>query len=115
MADEKLLQDELLSDEQLDEVIGGSIGNCALDSRFLYEHGLMDNFHSADDFFNNWESYYPELQAAWKKAGIFMDSQIEFPNSYFAGSGNRISWEEASKIVSEKFPKIRSVPKKFLE
>ena len=34
---------ELLSDEELDNVAGGTIGETAGDSQILYDHGLMDN------------------------------------------------------------------------
>ena len=35
MADEKILKDEVMSDEELDNVAGGSPGQTADDSRFL--------------------------------------------------------------------------------
>jgi hypothetical protein len=41
MADEKLLKDELLNDEQLENVAGGSLDETYCDAYQLYQRGLL--------------------------------------------------------------------------
>ena len=36
---------EMLNDEQLDEIAGGTIGQTAGDSQILYDYGLMDRHY----------------------------------------------------------------------
>ena len=41
---------EMLSDEELEGVAGGSFGQTRVDSKFLYNHGLTGTWHDKDTF-----------------------------------------------------------------
>ena len=47
MADEKILQDEILSEEQLEEVVGGSTGEFVRDTQLMKALNLIPNAYNA--------------------------------------------------------------------
>ena len=108
MAENKILDNEKLSDEELDQIAGGTYAETARDTKFLYEYGLMDYWRYTSTLAFTWLSDSKIVDAAWAKAGI---TCCTVPgdndnNKYWAG-GREISRDEAMKIVKSKFPKIR--------
>ncbi len=108
MADEKILKEENLSDEELENVAGGTYTETAGDTKFLYEHGLMDYWRYTSTLAFTWLSDSKEVDAAWAKAGITCCTVPgdNSNNKYWAG-GKEISRDEAMNIVKSKFKKIR--------
>ena len=48
---------EQLSDDELEQVAGGSIPQTAEDSKFLYEHGLVDEKHGVVAMTFKWKTF----------------------------------------------------------
>lgn len=90
--------DEMLSDDELDQIAGGTDDQTIDDNIFLYEHGLMDVVSASSD----------DVYAGWTKAGINCVTKSFSDNQYFI-DGKSISRNEAYDIVKSKFKKIRNV------
>lgn len=108
MAVEDKFADEMLSDEELDGVAGGNIGQTTVDSKFLYEHGLVDDWHGEFHMLFNWKSDSAEVDAGWSKAGITCVTKPGGANLYFMG-GKEISRDEAYNHVKANFNQIRTI------
>ena len=63
MADEKILKDEVLSDEELDGVAGGNCRHTANDSKLLYDYGLIDDWHGSLHTAFHWQITHDEAVA----------------------------------------------------
>lgn len=96
---------EMLSDEQLEQVAGGVIAQTSDDSQFLYDYGLVDDWHSQTTMTFHWDSYSKAVDAGWAKAGITSVTSPWVANRYYI-NGKEISRGEAFDIVSKKFTKI---------
>ena len=106
----EILKDEILSDEELDQVAGGTIGETAGDSQILYDYGLMDNHYGSIPVMFYWGSKSAEVDAGWAKAGITCVTKPCDGNDYFL-NGKEISHKEAIKYVKDNFKKIHNVSK----
>ena len=53
MAEEKILKDDLLSEEELDKVAGGTIAETVKDTQFLHALGLLDRAYTASEIQSN--------------------------------------------------------------
>lgn len=91
--------DEMLSDDELDQIAGGTDDQTTDDNMFLYEHGLVDVVVCDSS---------KDVDAGWAKAGITCVTKFFSDNQYFIG-GKSISRNEAYDIVKSKFKKIRNV------
>ena len=98
---------EMLSDKELDQVAGGSFGQTRVDSKFLYNYGLINTWHSCTIFF--WKSASSDVDRGWAKAGITCVTKPFLANNQYFKDGKEISREEAYKIVKEKFSKIHDI------
>ncbi len=104
MTDEKKLQDEMLSDEQLDIVAGGYSNELYGDSLILYRIGIIDGMYDQD----NAVASCKKIQEGWLKAGIICVIRDESENLYFLQSnGQQISSEQVLRYVAERFPIVR--------
>ena len=109
MIDEKKLAKAAMSDEELDNVSGGNVGQTVADSQLLYEHGLVNEYHGNTHTFFNWKSASAEVDAGWAKAGITCVTKFGVfgeSNEYFMG-GKEITHDEAVAHVKANFSKIR--------
>jgi len=106
----KKLHSELqkLSDEELDQVAGGTIGETAGDSQILYDHGLMDNHYGSIPVMFYWKSKSAEVDAGWAKAGITCVTVPMGANKYFK-DGKEISRREAFDYVKANFKRSHHV------
>ena len=94
MADEKILKDELLSDEELEQVAGGKAEETAADSRFL--NSLNGSCRRYTKYSIN-SINKPSIKNAWAQVGIQADlspSGSHSPNRYYL-NGHRITQEQA--------------------
>ena len=96
---------EQLSDDELEQIAGGSIPQTAEDSQFLYKHGLVDDWHGVLGMTFRWGTFSKEVDSGWAKAGITCCTVPFDDNKYWHG-GKQISRDEAIKIVESKFKKI---------
>lgn len=99
---------ELMTDEELDEVAGGTIGETAGDSQYLYDYGLMDNHYGSIKVMFCWGSKSAEVDAGWAKAGITCVTKPCGSNDYFL-NGKEISRNEAKKLVKANFKRIHNI------
>ena len=105
MAEDKYA-DEALSDEELNNVAGGTVTGTSDDSKFLYDYGLVDDWHGETSTLFHWKSYSAEVDGGWSKAGITCVTKPWGDNQYFMG-GKQISRDEAVAHVKANFQKIR--------
>ena len=101
MANE-ILKDEMMNEEELDKVAGGTYRQIASDSQFLRDSGLAPEL-------KGWGNYDTEHQfkrisglvtEAWAKAGITCTPSFDGENGY-SFDGKEISREDAYKIVAD--------------
>ena len=106
MIDEKKLANAAMNDDELDQVAGGTVGETSDDSKFLYDHGLVDDWHGDFNTFFNWIPDSKEVDAGWSKAGITCVTKHSDVNQYFL-NGKEITHDEAIAHVKANFSKIR--------
>lgn len=99
---------ELLSDEELESVAGGTIGQTAGDSKILYDYGLMDRHYGTIPVMFYWKSKSAEVDAGWSKAGITCVTAPFASNKYFL-NGKEISRGEAYDHLKANFKRIHTV------
>ena len=98
MADEKILQDELMSDEELDQVAGGNCYQMADDSRFLNSlNGSCDRYGATKILFNGMfsSSIKTEIEKAWSTVGITVTLDNKFVINEYSLNGRKITQEQA--------------------
>ena len=98
-------KNEVLKDKELDRVTGGNRFETLCDSKFLYDYGLVSDWHGEFHMTFNWISDSAEIDDGWKKAGITSVTTFVGYNEYFLG-GKKLSRGEAYDIVREKFKRI---------
>ena len=110
MKDEKIFEDfedEMMSDEELDNVAGRCWRQTCEDSYFLNRFGLCGRYsgtgvEGSNNYFNDSAQADYEVHKAWKKTGIECVVSIGENNKYFIGK-QEISREEAYRIVEQKY------------
>ena len=95
---------EMLSDEELEQVAGGTIPQTAEDSKFLYEHGLVEEKHGVIAMTFRWGTFSKEVDDGWAKVGITCVSKPSplADNLYFY-KDKPISRTEAYNIVEKSY------------
>ena len=106
MIDEKKLASAAMNDDELDKVAGGSCTQTSNDSKLLYDHGLVDDWHSTLTTSVYWKDYSAAVDAGWAKVGITCVTKYNDNNLYFK-DGKQISRDEAVAHVKANFSKIR--------
>lgn len=102
----KKINDELeaMSDDELDQVAGGTYNEVAADSRFLNDlAGLTDRYGAAKTFFD-YASISEEVIQAWSKVGISVSTGWRVSNRYFK-NGVEMSREDALKYAAKQYGK----------
>ncbi len=95
---------ELMSDEELDQVAGGSWKSTAGDTRFLNDlAGLCDRFGATAGFFK-FGTVSDEATKGWSKIGIQVNTSW-FGENYYYLEGKPIRREEALDYALKKFGK----------
>lgn len=107
MADEKKIAGEIMSDEELDNVAGGTGGQTYNDSKLLYEYGFADTWHTDLHFMFHWGDS-AEVDEGWRKAGITCVTKPFKDNQYFM-DGKEITMAEARDYLKANFKKIRTI------
>ena len=99
---------EQLTDDELDEVAGGTIGQTAGDSKILYDYGMMDRHYGTIPVMFYWKSKSAEVDAGWAKAGITCVTKPFGSNQYFL-NGKEISRGEAYDHLKANFKRLHQV------
>ena len=95
MVEEKKIAGEMLTDEQLDGVAGGTQAQMESDTRFLREINAMstqDGTHSDKP---------NDLEVAWAQMGVTIITNRDKQNTYF-NNGKQISRMDALKLAAKK-------------
>ena len=96
MKDEKILENEILNDEELEQVAGGTAEQTRGDSVFLKKFGIAPAYRPGD------YSSYNDVRARWKSLGIYCsaNSHCIYGNQYLLGIDEKpISRKEAFQIA----------------
>lgn len=99
MKDEKFLQEEVLSDEELDEVVGGSLYDSYLDAKFFKSNGIkvfVGEEANMADF--QYAETYERLHSAFAQFGVTLKEHELEPNRYFIGA-KEVTHKEAINYI----------------
>ncbi|MBO4401773.1 MAG: hypothetical protein J5809_08005 [Selenomonadaceae bacterium] len=93
-----------MSDDELNQVAGGSSTETSEDSKLLYQCGLIDDWHGEDHTMWIWHSSSKAVDEGWAKAGITCVTKWADPehNLYFK-DGKEISRSEAHEYLLKNF------------
>lgn len=113
MADEKILDDELMTDEELDKVAGGTIDESIQDFISASERGIDDFNHLAENYNQSTLIEYLDkdirtggnvvgkLKEMFASYGIDMQYNKNNNNTY-SYNGHQITQQEAWNIIDSK-------------
>ena len=109
MKDEKILQDEILSEEELEQVAGGTPGETADDSRFLNVLLQGTKYHQCDRYgsfriFFNQRGEINDVAKSWESLGIKFFHGEGLSNIYSL-NGKNLSRDEAWEYAQDKVGK----------
>ena len=119
MAVQDKFANEILSDEELDQVVGGNYSETAGDSEFLNMYGLCGKYTRNDILFDEGTSQEEDVKAGWAKVGVdFHYHGNPFDcgnhnNEYYI-SGNKVSREEAYEHVRSQANALKLITKNAL-
>ena len=99
---------EKLSDDELEQVAGGSIRDTTGDSEILYDYGCMDEYFSTVPATFHWKTKSAAVDAGWARAGITCVTKPFGDNQYFL-NGKEISRDEAHAHLKANFKRIHNV------
>ena len=101
---------EKLSDDELEQVAGGTIPQTAEDSQFLYKHGILDDWHGSLAMTFRWGTFSKEVDDGWAKAGITcVTNPSPLKDNLYFFKGKPITRTEAYNIVEKKFKRVREI------
>ena len=92
---------DAMSDDQLEQVAGGTYNEVAGDSRFLNDLGTGCDRYGPGRAFFEYANFSKETAQHWSKFGISVDTSWGGANSYFH-DGKSITRREAMLIAAEK-------------
>ena len=118
MANE-ILKGEMMNEEQLNEVVGGTRGELSCDTKFLHALGLMDDYHEPGYVENHAEEIAGDINAAFRNASIpiRVSYSLGCKNYYRFESGNQtqlINRDQVYRIVLDRIGKTDFDYKKYL-
>ena len=119
MAKEDKFADEILSDEELDQVVGGTYNETSEDSEFLNIYGLCGKYTRNDILFDEGTSQEEDVKAGWAKVGVdfhYDGNPLDcgkHNNEYYI-SGNKVTREEAYAHVRSQANALNSITKNIL-
>ncbi|MBR5914162.1 MAG: hypothetical protein IKZ58_07370 [Selenomonadaceae bacterium] len=105
MSEEKIMNYEMMSDDELGQVAGGNLKETADDSRFLNSlTGLVDRYNhlSLGWDFGGFKHY--DIRQVWNKLGVKALLSSKCSNEYYI-NGQRVSQEEARQHAMKVFGK----------
>ena len=108
MANE-ILKDEILSEEELDQVAGGTVVQTASDSQFLRDVGINDEYTGWNNKFTErqFEGVSKVVIDGWAKIGITCTPDQKGENTYSmngAAITRKEAYEEAMKVKNKHLP-----------
>ena len=103
MKDEKILDEEILSDEELEHVSGGGPNQTAGDSDFLNKLGYTHDTYQFDIDDYEGRINTSDIEKAWASAGVTCKAArtVFYDNEYWIG-GQKVSRKDAFRHVMRK-------------
>lgn len=92
---------EMLSMEELNNVVGGSLQETAQDCKFLYDMEILKGTYSTKAIGDNWDVATKIINDAWAKAGVTCIANKDGENEYWIGDKRVTRWR-ATKTVAKK-------------
>ena len=102
MKDEKILAEEVLSDEELEGVAGGTLSEMVKDTQFLHALGLMNRDYSAKEIEANEDDVSRLISKAFGSKDMWAEAYIEGEHTYGFGNGREISRAQAYKELANR-------------
>ena len=102
MKDEKVLNEEVLSDEELEKVAGGSLSEMVKDTKFLHALGLMDRAYSAKEIKANEDEVSHLISEAFGSQDMWAEAYIDGKHSYGDDDYNHYTRAQAYKALADK-------------
>ena len=99
---------ELMTEEKLDNVAGGTVGETSEDSQYLYDYGLVDDYHDNLHTIFYWHSDSKAVDEGWAKAGITCVTKPCGSNQYFR-DGKEITRDEAHDHLKANFKRLHNI------
>ena len=99
---------EQLSDEELEQVAGGTYNNTAADSRILNKMGFDIQGKSANDLFwsrSKFRDTAHQVNMIFNKVGISVDQSWGAVTNRYYFDGKEVTREQAFQILAEKSDK----------
>lgn len=99
---DKILNEEVLSMEELDTVSGGNVYQTAMDTEFLRDIGLNIKARTTKYVHQYFKEVSRELINAWKSVGVFCPTISTSPlekNTYTDLKGNPLTRKQAMEIA----------------
>ena len=116
MKDEKVLQDEVLSEEELEDVAGGTDDETVKDATFLYSIGILPEFSTAEKLKADRENVERAVRGTFADYGITVNISATGENIYRESKNGAppITRAQAYAIVADSFGKPDFNYKKYL-
>ena len=104
MKDEKILNEEVLSEEELEGVTGGTLNEMVKDSKFLHALGLMDRAYSAKEIKVNEAEISSLISQAFGSQNMWVEAGTDFKNVYGDENtdGSGMGRAQAYKALADK-------------
>lgn len=95
----EILKDEMLSDEELDAVTGGTAEETDYDGKFLREIGVLK-----EDLTGSNEAKERQAKVAWAQMGLVLvpGRTNDAPNEYYNAKGQQITRADAFAFAAKK-------------
>ena len=121
MANE-ILKEEIMNEEQLENVVGGTRGQLSCDTKFLHALGVMDHYYEPYYCEKHMSEVASEINSALQKAGfreLRIDTSVSGGNTYYFRKGEYTGVlvaprEEIYGEICDKLGKTDFDYKKFL-
>ena len=100
-AEKKFLDDELMTDEELDQVAGGTIRESVNDSECLSLFGLTKDYYKIEltNIFNG-DSNLEKIKQGWARVGVNVVQHYAEDNEYYI-DGKSVTQNQAWRHVFE--------------
>ena len=96
MAEEKILKDEIMSEQELDQVAGGNRDELALDTQLFNAMGERFKAYALDDITSsNVNVISSKISQLWSDAGLRVEYNDNGASKYFDGNGKQITRNQA--------------------
>ena len=95
---------EMLSDDELEQIAGGTVGETVIESEFLYELGYGSVTTGVLELWVDWKGETAKVEKGWAKFGVECHSHENARNDFYI-DGKKVSRDDAFKYAANKVGK----------